>query len=99
MTRFLDVLMETEWRQRRLFAEACIAAEDIKALSQYPNLGFEKDTPYVLVGKAGRCELYRSLISRKAGVTHDIHIVSEERIIDSLSIQGALYLAKKAHIY
>ncbi|MGC9311381.1 MAG: 2-dehydro-3-deoxygalactonokinase [Sediminispirochaetaceae bacterium] len=99
MTRFLDVLMETEWRQRRLFVEACIAAEDIKALSQYPSLGFEKDTPYVLIGKSGRCELYRSLISRKAGVTHDIHIVSEEQIIDSLSIQGALYLAKKAHIY
>jgi len=99
MTRFLDVLMDTQWHQRRLFVEACIAAEDIKALSQFPSLGFNKNTPYFLIGKQGRCEIYKNMLSRKAGVTHDIQVLSEEKIIDSLSIQGALFLAKKAHIY
>lgn len=99
MTRFLDVLMKTEGHKRKLFVEACIAAEDLKALSQYPALGFEKNTPFVLVGKPDRCGLYKNMISRKAGIEQEIHIISEEEIVDSLSIQGALYLAKKAHIY
>jgi len=99
MTRFLDVLMDTEWHQRRLFVEACIAAEDIKALGQYPRLGFGKDTPYILIGKPGRCELYKKLLGEKAGIHNQIETITDEKIVDSLSIQGALFLAKKAHIY
>ena len=96
MTRFLDVLMETEWYQRRLFVEGCIAAEDIKALTQFKPLGLEINTPYVLIGKHARCAIYKDLISRKTEVNHDIQIISEESLMDSLSIHGALLLGKKA---
>ena len=98
MTRFLDVLMHTEWHERRLFVEGCIAAEDIKALSQFKNLGLELNTPYILIGKNARCAIYKNLISRKVEVSHHISTVSEESLMDSLSIHGALLLARKARL-
>ena len=98
MTRFLDVLMDTHWSERRLFVEACIAAEDIKALQQFDKIGLSKNTLYYLFGKKERCKIYKDILTRKAEISHPISIISEDTRMDALSIHGALSLAKKAKI-
>lgn len=99
MTRFLDVLLNIETYKRKLFVEACIAAEDIKAFNQFDLMGFEKNTPYLIIGKEKRCRLYSYLIGKQIDSSKNITILSNEGEIDSLSINGALYLAREANIY
>jgi len=98
MPRFMDVLMKTEWYERKLFVESCIAAEDIKALDQFGPLGLIKDTPYVLIGKRQRCELYQDLLKRKASISCEITSMFDDERIESLSIHGLLMLAAKKNI-
>ncbi|PKL14289.1 MAG: hypothetical protein CVV52_02440 [Spirochaetae bacterium HGW-Spirochaetae-8] len=98
MPRFMDVLMQTEWYERKLFVESCIAAEDIKALAQFGLLGLEMDTPYVLIGKPQRCALYQDLLERKAHIDRAITSVCEDERIESLSIHGLLLLAAKNNL-
>ena len=98
MPRFLDVLMKTEWYERKLFVESCIAAEDIKALGQFGPLGLEMDTPYVLIGKRQRCALYQDLLERKACIKGEITSIYEDERIESLSIHGLLLLAAKNNL-
>lgn len=95
MTRFMDVLIDTEWYERRLFVEAALAASDLTAFSQFDRLGLDGNTPFVLIGDHRRCELYRYLLREKCGVAHPISIISEIETIDSLSIRGVLNLAER----
>ncbi len=98
MTRFMDVLMHTQWYERKLFVEACIATEDIRALRQFEVLGLAMDTPYVLLGKHQRCMIYKDVMERKTSLDQSITIVSESEAVDSLSIQGLLLLAAKRRL-
>ncbi len=98
MTRFMDVLISTEWHERKLFVEAAIAAADLQAMSQFSRMGLEKNTAFVLVGDPHRCALYEYLLTEVMGVTLPISVVSDIREIDSLSIHGVLDLAARAEI-
>ena len=96
MPRFLDVLLKTKWYERKLFVEAAIAAEDMKALYQFESLNFPVKTNFILVGPKGRCSIYEYMLKKKMQVAGDILRITDTDEIDLLSIKGVLHLAKKA---
>jgi len=96
MPRFMEVLLGVPAPARRLFLDAAIAAEDLRVLRDFPLLGFSSDTPFVLVGHATRCRIFRYLLTRYVGLTRDISEVSEAEEVDRLSILGAAAIARRA---
>lgn len=96
--RFLDVLLDTAWYERELFLDALIASEDMLALDQVASLtGGEVYRHFVLIGPAGRCRLYRDILSRRLPEAR-IDAISEDADIDALAIQGSLMLARRAGV-
>lgn len=96
MPRFLDTLLNTTWYERQLFVEAAIAAEDMRAVNQFETLHFPIDTNFILVGNQSRCVLYEYLLREKIQIKKDILTIGKTEDVDTLSIQGAIYLAKTA---
>jgi len=96
MPRFLDVLLDTKWYERRLFVEAVIAAEDTRVISQFDELDFPVETSFVLIGDKERCAIYEHLLRNKQDLKQDIFAITDPEAIDRLSIDGAIYLAKSA---
>ena len=96
MPRFMEVLLATPAPKRRLFLDAAIAAEDLQVLSEFPHLGFAADEAFILIGPRLRCEIFRHLLSRSRGTTHEIHEVSVPEQIDRLAILGAVAIAQRA---
>lgn len=95
MPRFLDVLLHAPVHVRRLFAEAAIGAEDLKALAEFPLVGFPADAGFVLVGQQARCRVLRHLLERHGGAKAVCCITDVEEI-DRLSIHGAAAIARAA---
>jgi 2-dehydro-3-deoxygalactonokinase len=96
MPRFLDVLLETKWYERKLFVEAAIASEDIKVIDDFSALEFPLDTNFILCGSEGRCAIYNYLLREKAEISRDILAITSTEDIDILSVKGAIYIAKTA---
>lgn len=95
--RFLDVLLDTRWYERKLFLDAMIAAEDIKAIMQHEIFGGEFPTNFILVGSKGRSKLYSYILCKgRQGI--QITNLSNTEQIDQLSILGVLDIARKAGI-
>ncbi len=65
MPRFLDVLIKTEWYERKSFVEATIAAEDMQVMKQFEVLNFPLDTTFILISAEKRCALYKHSAARK----------------------------------
>lgn len=97
VARFMDTLLETDVRQRRLYVEALLAAEDMKVLSRIGPMGLPSETGFVLVGSPRRVHLYRNLL-QLAGVRTPITTLTDTAEIDSLSIAGSLELLRRAGI-
>lgn len=98
MVRFMDVLMQTSSVDRMTFLESCIAAEDMLALRQYPQLGMELHVPFVLMGKPNRCKIYKYLLEKNIGLKHPVTIFDDDAAVDALTVQGLLYIARKANL-
>lgn len=96
MPRFMEVLLETEWFERRLFIEAAIVAEDLGALGDFDAMNFDLNCNFILVGHKIRCEILKYLLSRHYGVSSEIRCVFDKEKIDWLSINGAIAIAQKA---
>jgi len=94
--RFLDVLLNTKWYERKLFVEAAIAAEDMRVINQFKTLGFPLDTNFVLIGAKERCFIYRHLLREKWNIQNDILTIIDPSDIDMLSVNGSIYLARIA---
>lgn len=99
MPRFLDVLIKTEWYERKLFVEATIAAEDMQAMQQFETFNFPLDTTFILIGAEKRCALYKHLLREKIQLSKDILTITETEEVDLLSIKGAIALAKQAGLF
>jgi 2-dehydro-3-deoxygalactonokinase len=96
MPRFMEVLLGVPAPARRLFLEAAIGAEDLKALDDFPLLGFAADGPFVLIGHPSRCRVFEYLLARYAGAGGRISAVSRAEEVDRLSILGAVAVAQGA---
>ncbi len=99
MPRFLDVLIKTEWYERKLFVEATIAAEDMQVMKQFEVLNFPLDTTFILIGAEKRCALYKHLLREKMQLKKEILTITETEEVDLLSIKGAIALAKQAGLF
>jgi 2-dehydro-3-deoxygalactonokinase len=95
MPRFMEVLLNEPWYIRRLFIDATIVAEDLRALNDFSLLGFPADTGFVLIGYKRRCRIFKYLLQKFYGIKEVQEIVAEEQI-DLLSIRGAVAIAAKA---
>ena len=95
MPRFMEVLLDTEWYERELFFNATIPSEDLRAISDFELLGFNKNSRFVLVGSKGRSDIYKYLLREKFEVTQEIKQIHRQDEIDRLSIDGAISVAKK----
>ncbi len=96
MPRFLDTLLRTHWYQRKLFVEAAIASEDLRAMAQLEALGFPTETSFLLIGSSRRCALYEYLFREKRGIPGRIISISAQQQVDALSITGCIDLARRA---
>ncbi len=96
MPRFLDTLLHTEWYERDLFVEGLIAAEDMKSLNIFEELGYPAKNNYILIGASRRCKIYSHILKKRFGDSIDVQSIDVVEDIDNLSIQGVINLAKKA---
>ena len=96
--RFLDVLVKTGWHERKLFVEAAIATEDLRALDRFDALKFPKDAQYILCGPKKRCSMFKYLLNKASKTKKEIITISDTEKIDMLSIKGSVYLAKQANL-
>jgi 2-dehydro-3-deoxygalactonokinase len=96
MPRFLDTLLNTKWYERRLFVQAAIAKEDMRAMNQFESLGFPYETNYILIGENKRCCLYEYLLQKRLPHNKRILKITSESDVDRLSINGSLYIARKS---
>jgi len=96
--RFMDVLLDTDWRERKLFLDALIAAEDLKIIPQLEKIGKAKKFNVVLVGDSDRCDLYDVLLREELRGAQDFVHLSKNEEIDSLGIKGVLSIAGMANL-
>ena len=98
MPRFMDVLLKTSWFERKLFVESLIAAEDMKSMGQFENLGLEKHGDIVLVGHEGRCRIYSHILNNQMKWKGTVQSVTDVSDIDMLNIRGSLDILKRAGV-
>lgn len=98
MIRFLDVLLKTQWYERRLFFESLIAAEDIHAFTNFFDTNTDKPL-MVFIGPKARCIVYSHLFNKKLNWPESmLKSITDTNVIDKLNIQGSLAIAKAAEL-
>lgn len=96
MPRFMDVLMDTAWDERKMFVETAIAAEDLRVLKEFQELNFCINSSYILVGNRTRCEIFSYLLKEFIGVDKGIREIYNKDEIDELTVRGAVEIARAA---
>lgn len=94
MPRFMDVLLKTDWRQRRKFIESALAADDLGALRLVPKRGYSFGERIFLVGPGSRCELFSYFLRSKMNIDAEITSIADSEEVDRLAVHGSLYLAE-----
>lgn len=98
LPRFLDVLLDTKWYQRKHFYEALIAAEDMMSIGGLDRFDPVFKQRFIFIGLPGRCRLYEYVVRQNLPGA-EVHSICETTAIDKLSIDGVLEIAKKAGIF
>ena len=96
MPRFMEVLLNVPAEIRRTFVEAAIATEDLRALQDFPLLGFPRDCPMVLIGSPSRCRVFQEVLALAAAAGPVVVEISADEAVDRLSIDGAVAIARQA---
>lgn len=92
--RLLDTLVHARWYERKLFAEALLAAEDMRALPQVEELTHLSCDHFILIGIQRRCRIYEHLLRSKINPRCCVRLITDEAEIAHLSIRGVISLAK-----
>ncbi len=98
LPRFLDVLLNTKWYERKHFYESLIASEDMMAIGQMDTFDPVFKQRFVFVGLPGRCRLYEYVVKQNLPEAQ-VRSISDAMEIDKMSIDGVLEIAKKAGIF
>jgi len=97
MPRFMEVLLNTKWYERELFINSAITTEDLKVTNDFSLFNFSlSNSNFVLVGHKQRCEILDYMLKKYFGVKTKIKMIYEEKDIEKLSIEGAIFIAKQA---
>lgn len=92
--RFMQVLLQTDYKERNLFIDASIAADDMKLVVEFEKQGYRANT-YILFGHQTRCELYSYLIRKKLGNHIRIISISDKEKLSDLTVRGAIKIAQR----
>lgn len=92
MPRFLQVLTKTNSKERHLFLDAAIAADDIVMFRQMRERGYDGDT-YIFFGHESRCKLYTYLLKKYVDSSLKIISISDAKEIGELTVKGATKVA------
>lgn len=92
MPRFLQVLLHTDSRERQLFIDAAIAADDMKAFHEMRSSGYDSDY-YLLYGHENRCKLYSYMLHQEFGSHLTIESVYRQEELDRLTVDGSIAVA------
>lgn len=92
--RFMQVLLKTDYRERRAFIDAAIAIDDLKALKEFDR---QKNTAkrYILFGHQSRCDLYEYLLKQQYGDSIEVIKVSDKEKLGKLTVKGAVEVANR----
>lgn len=93
MPRFMEVLLKTTSAERRLFVDAAIAEDDMRAFEEFNAQGCAA-SEYILFGHKQRCELYTYLIHQRFGQDVKIRSIDDYDKIFDLTIKGVLAVAQ-----
>lgn len=94
MPRFMQVLLKTDAWERKVFTDAIIAADDMKAFFAMKAQGYLANT-IILFGHETRCHMYKNLLQKKVGVTGEILEIYDKSTIGKLTVDGAIAVAEK----
>ena len=92
MPRFMQVLLKTN-SEERLFVDAAIAVDDMKAFMDFNNQGY-KTSKYILFGHRLRCKLYTYLIKQYLGSDVEVESIYDEQAIADMTIKESLLRLK-----
>ena len=98
LPRFLDVLLDTQWYQRKHFFEALVAAEDMLSIGQLDHFDPAFRRRFVFVGVPERCRLYEYVVRQNLAEA-EVRSISDTDEIDRMSIDGVLEIAREAGIF
>ena len=94
MPRFMQVLLKTDSDERRLFVDAAIAVDDMKAFREFKNQGYDAKR-YILFGHESRCRLYTHLIHTYFGQQVQVQSIYDQKAIAELTVKGAIAAAAR----
>lgn len=92
MPRFLQVLMKSNSRERQLFVDAAIAADDLNAFREMRDQGYKSDY-YLLYGHEERCKLYTYLLKQEFGGGLTVESIYDKEALDQLTVTGSIAVA------
>lgn len=92
MPRFLQVLMRTNSRERQIFVDAAIAADDLKAFQEMRDQGYGSNY-YLLYGQEERCKLYTYMLKQEFGGELTVESVYDKEELDQLTVTGSIAVA------
>ncbi len=92
MPRFMNVLMTSNFRERRLFVDAAIAADDIKAFEELRQKNFVSNT-YILYGHEVRCQIYSHMLKKAFGSQLNIVALDGQEEQDRITVDGMMEIA------
>ena len=92
MPRFLQGLLRTDSRERDIFANAAIAADDLKAFEEMRNKGYDSNH-YIFYGHESRCRMYEYLLRKRFGEELIIEFIYDKEEIGKLTVRGAVEIA------
>lgn len=92
--RFMQVLLKTDYHERRAFVDAAIAIDDLKALKEFDR---QKNTAkrYILFGHQSRCDLYDYLLKQQYGDSIEVIKVYDKEKLGELTVKGAVEVANR----
>lgn len=98
MPRFMQVLLKTNAKERRLFINAAIATEDMRVLSGAAACGFNLQTDYYIMGTEQMCHLYDQLVKKRLGGKFQRVLCYEKNKIIDITIRGAIEIVRESGV-
>lgn len=92
MARFMQILMKSNYEERRLFVDAAIAADDMKSFAGMSTRGMDSGN-YCLVGKKNRCDLYAEMLRIYFGKNVKVKKISDKAQIGRVTVTGNMLVA------
>lgn len=94
MPRFMQVLIQSNVWERKVFTNAAIAADDMKAFEDMRRRGLANDR-YIIYGQENRCEMYQWMLRKFFGDSLKITCISDRDQIAKLTVMGCIAVAER----